>query len=136
MDEEARSAGQGRLERQLHLLYGERVGELRALTEAELIEKHDAHVDEARGSNKVGVRLQWLERAQVYADELARRDTEAQGMRLEALTRSMQAQGERMEDLTSSLNGLTWWIVGLTVLIAFVTVLGVGLTAWALFIGG
>jgi hypothetical protein len=41
-----------------------------------------------------------LERAQVYADELARRQT--------------ISQGERMEALTKSLNRFIWWIVSLT----------------------
>jgi len=72
-----------------------------------------------------------LERAQVYADELARRE--------------MVRQGERLEALTRSLNRLTWWIVVLTVLIAIATLVvatlvvatlvGVGLTAVALLSG-
>ena len=80
---------QVRGERRLRLLYGERVDELHALTNEQVIEKHNAHVAEARNSNKQGVRLQWLERAQVYRDELARRGSERQGERMEALTRSM-----------------------------------------------
>ena len=41
-----------------------------------------------------------------------------------------------MEALTRSLNRLTWWIVGLTVLIAIAPVVGVGLTAGTLLSGG
>ena len=105
---------QVRNERRLRLLYGERVDELQSLTKEQVIEKHDAHVEEARSSNMQGVRLVWLERAQVYADELARRET--------------VRQGERMEALTRSLNRLTWAI-------AIVTIVGVCLTAWALLSG-
>ena len=51
--------------------------------------------------------MQWLGRAQVYADELARRDTER---------------------LTKSLNRLT-------LVITVATLVGVGLTAWTVFSG-
>jgi hypothetical protein len=105
---------QVRNERRLRLLYGESIDELQDLTKEQVIEKHDAHVEEARSSNKQGVRLQWLERAQVYRDELARRE---------------------MVRLTRSLNRLTWWIVALTVLIAIATLFGVGLTASTVFSG-
>jgi hypothetical protein len=40
-----------------------------------------------------------------------------------------------MEALTQSVNRLSGWIVGLTVLIAFATIIGVGLTAWTLLSG-
>jgi hypothetical protein len=113
---------QVRNERRLRLVYGERIDELQALTKEQVIEKHDAHVQEARSSNKQGVRLQWLERAQVYRDELARRET--------------VRQGERMEALTTSLNSLTKWIVWLTVPVVLATVVSLGLTLWAFFSGG
>lgn len=106
---------QVRNERRLRLLYGESIDELQALTKEEVIDKHDAHVEEARSSNKQGVRLQWLERAQVYRDELARRE---------------------MVRLTESLNRLTKRIVWLTVIIAIATLIGLGLTASALLSGG
>ena len=112
MDEEReRDPVEARQERRLRLLEGERVGELRALTKDQVIEKHDAHIDEARRSNKHGVRLVWLRRAQVYADELSRREN--------------VRQGETMEKLTRSLNRLTWVITA-------ATIIGVVLTALSL----
>ena len=93
--------------RRLRLLYGESIEELEALTREQVIERHYAHVKEARSSNKQGVRLQWLERAQVYRDELARRETVR---------------------LTKSLNRLTW-------VITVATIIGVGITVWTAFFG-
>jgi hypothetical protein len=98
---------QVRNERRLRLLYGERIDELHALTKEQVIEKHDAHVEEARNSNKQGVRLLWLERAQVYRDELARRETVR---------------------LTKSLNRLTWVITVATIIV-------MALTAWTVIYG-
>jgi hypothetical protein len=112
---------QVRNERRLHLLHGERIGELRALTNEQVREKYDAHVDEARSSRKQGVRLVWLERAQVYADELARREA--------------SRQGERMEALTESLNRLTWWIVFLTVVAVLVGIVGAAVAAMTFLSG-
>jgi hypothetical protein len=111
---------QERYERQLGLLRGERISELRGISpEAEeLIEKHDANVAEARRSNKLGVRSQWLGRAQLYADELVRREA--------------QRQGERMEDLTESLNDLTQRIVRLTQVAVGVAIVGVIVAALTL----
>ena len=82
---------QVRLERWSRLLQGERVSELHALPEGQLIEKHDALVEEAAATKKPNpsAKLQWLERARVYTDELARREAVRQGERMEALTRSM-----------------------------------------------
>jgi hypothetical protein len=113
MGEERERDAQARLERWFRLLHGERISELRALSEAQLIEKHDALVEEARTTRKPGpgAKLQWLERAQVYADELTRRE--------------MVRQGERMEALTRSINWLTWFILG-------ATIVGVILTAVSL----
>jgi hypothetical protein len=96
-----------RNERRLRFLYGERIDELQALTKERVIEKHDAHVAEARSSNKQGVRLLWLERTQVYRDELARHETVRR---------------------TKSLSRLTWFITG-------ATIIGVALTALTLISG-
>jgi hypothetical protein len=93
--------------RRLRLLHGESIEELEALTREQVSERHDAHVKEARSSNKQGVRLQWLERAQVYRDELTRRETVR---------------------LTKSLNLLT-------LVITVATIIGVALTAWTVFFG-
>jgi hypothetical protein len=54
----------------------------------------------ARRSRKLAVRALGLERAQVYADELTRRET--------------ISEDEQMEALTKDLNRFTWWIVSLT----------------------
>jgi hypothetical protein len=105
---------QVRSERRLRRLEGEHISELRALTTSQVIEKHDARVDEARSSNNHGVRSWWLQRAQFYADELDRREA--------------VRQGERMEALTKSLNRLTWAIT-------IATFIGVGLTTWAMLSG-
>jgi hypothetical protein len=113
--------------REASLLRGERLAKLRGLSEEQLIEKHDSLVEKATattgGPHEAPEKIMrlLLVRAQVYTDELSRREA--------------VRQGERMETLTKSLNRLTWWIVGLTVLIAIATVIGVGLTAWALFSG-
>jgi hypothetical protein len=91
----------------------ERVGELRDLSEQELIEKYDAwmvHVNKLPPSDKTAL----TNRAQTYMNELHRRET--------------LRQGERMEALTRSLNRLTWFIAG-------ATVVGVILTALALIFG-
>ena len=63
----------------------------------------------------------YLRLAQIYLDELRRRET--------------LRQGERMERLTKSLNSLTWWIVVLTVVIAVATLVSVALTAWSFLSG-
>lgn len=99
MDPEDREAArEARVsERLFHLLQGERISELHALTEAQVIEKHDALVEEVQGSitRSQSFWVEWerrvelLKRAQVYADELARREAARQEERMEALTRSM-----------------------------------------------
>ena len=111
-----------RYERQLDLLRGERISELRSISPEELVDKHDANVAEAKRSNKLGVRSQWLGRAQLYADELARREA--------------QRQGERMEDLTESLNDLTQRIVRLTQVAVGVAIVGVILALLTVISGG
>lgn len=100
-----------------------RVGDLRRMTEEELIRSHDTEMQNRAAHYNI------------YLDELRRRESERQGKRMEALTRSMVSQGERMEELTKSLNRLTWWIVLLTVLIAIATLVGVVLTALSLWLG-
>jgi CHASE3 domain sensor protein len=99
----------------------ERVGELRNLSEQELIAKHDSWIDHANNllaSDKTAI----TNRAQTYMNELHRRES--------------IRQGERMEALTRSLNHLTKWIVALTVLIAIATLIGVFLAALTLTLGG
>jgi hypothetical protein len=117
---EARREDEARQVYEAHLLRGARIGELHTLPEAELVERHDSLVAEANRTRTPN--LQWLERAQVYADELTRRET--------------ARQGERMEGLTRSLNRLTQWIVVLTVIVVVATLVGVGLTAWTVLSGG
>jgi hypothetical protein len=103
----------------------ESISELRELQEEELEPRHDALVAYvARTDPYVTppiVTQQRLSRIEAFAAELARRETER--------------QGERMETLTRSLNRLTKWIVALTVLIAVATVVGVILTAWSVLAG-
>jgi hypothetical protein len=111
----------------------ETIEELRSLPENELQRRHDQVVGYVREMEPLTRAAEpYLERARIYAQELARREAERQGERMEELTTSMVRQGERMEALTQSLNRLTWWIVVLTVLIAFATLVGVILTALAL----
>jgi hypothetical protein len=118
---------QVRLERWSRLLQGERVSELHALPEAQLIEKHDALVEEAAATKKPNpsAKLQWLERARVYTDELARREAVRQGERMEALTRSMNR-------LTKIVTIAT--IAGVIATIAGViaTIAGVLIAGWSL----
>ncbi len=96
-----------------------RVEDLRSMTEEELIRSHDTEMQNRAAHYNI------------YLDELRRRESERQGQRMEELTRSTVSQGERTEKLTRSINRLTWWIVGLTVLIAIATLAGVLLTAWS-----
>ena len=84
----------------------ERVRELRNLSDQELVSKHDAVVDHANGLPAMD-KTPLLNRAQVYADELTRRETER---------------------LTKSLNRLT-------LIIVVATIIGVALTAWSLLSG-
>jgi hypothetical protein len=109
--------------RRRRLMRGEPIRELRSLPEAELSEKYDALMELSADPSVTNrdAQMRYVARAQVYADELVRRET--------------VRQGERMEALTKSLNNLTWWIVALTVLIAIATLVGVGLTAWTLLSG-
>jgi hypothetical protein len=115
-EETEREAVKARFERWGHLPRDERINELHAFPEEQVIEKHDALVDEAAASSKppVSSKLLLLERAQFYANELARRET--------------VRQGERMETLTRSINRLTW-------VITLATIAGVGLTVLAYFSG-
>jgi hypothetical protein len=111
------------MERRRRLMRGGPIRELRSLPEAELSEKYDALMELSADPSVTNrdAQMRYVARAQVYTDELVRRETVRQGERIEALTRS--------------LNKLTWWIVALTVLIAIATLIGVGLTAWTLLSG-
>jgi hypothetical protein len=80
----------------------ETIAELRSLPDEEIIRRHDAQA------------IHTVVGTQHYLDELARRDAERQGKRMEALTRSINR---------------------LTVLIAIATVVGVVLTGWAVLSG-
>jgi hypothetical protein len=101
------------MERRGRIMRGEPISELRTLTEAELIEKYDALMDLSADPSVTNrdAQMRYVARAQVYADELVRRET--------------ARQGERMEELTRSLNRLTW-------VITIATLVGVILTAWTL----
>lgn len=86
------------------------------LDKEELIARHDVLAEEGRQlfyANREEMML-YLRLAQMYLDELRRRET--------------VDQGERMEALNRSLNRLTW-------VITVATILGVGLTAWAVLSG-
>ena len=127
MGEQERGEHDRRLARRLAegsnaILRGEGMAELRRLSEDELMVRYDACMVEAHGADLLDLRMLFMERARRYADELRRREEER--------------QGERMEVLTRSLNHLTKWIVGLTVLVAIATIMGVALTAWTLLSGG
>jgi hypothetical protein len=108
-------------ERRRRLMRGEPIRQVRLLPEAELSEKYDALMELSADPSVTNrdAQMRYVARAQVYADELTRRET--------------VRQGERMEALTTSVNRLTWWIVGLTVIIAIATIVGAFLTvtAWA-----
>jgi hypothetical protein len=100
------------MERRRGLMRGEPIRELRSLPEAELSEKYDALMElsaDPSVTNRDAV-LRYVARAQVYADELLRRET--------------IRQGKRMEALTTSLNRLTW-------VITVATIIGVLLAAWS-----
>jgi hypothetical protein len=126
MGEQERGEHDRRVARRLEegsdvILRGEGLDEVRRLSEDELMVRHDACMVEAYQADLLDLRMLFIERAQRYAAELTRKENARQGKRMEALTRS--------------LNRLTWWIVGLTVLIAIATLVGVGLTAWTLLSG-
>jgi hypothetical protein len=108
---------------QVSSLLPDSIEELHALPNEQLVARHDVLAGEAR--RYLGIdrteSMRFLELSRDFAGEITRRET--------------ARQGERMEALTRSLNSLTVWIVGLTVLIAIATVIGVALTAWALLSG-
>jgi hypothetical protein len=101
-------------------VHPETVEELYELDREEVAARHDVLAEEARRIFSLNREESMLYRqlAQLYLDELRRRET--------------VDQGKRMETLTESLNNLTWWIVVLTVVIAVATLLGVAPTAWDL----
>lgn len=86
---------------------GEKLSGLReGLLEEQIVEKHDALVEKAISESGAAAtpreRIQHLRaQAQVYADELNRREAER--------------QGTRMEKLTKSMNRLTWAAVAVAV---------------------
>jgi hypothetical protein len=117
MDAEERQREE--MARRRRLMRGEPITELRSLPEAELSEKYDALMELSADPSVTNrdAQMRYVARAQVYADELVRRET--------------VRQGDRMEALTTSLKRLTWGIVVLTVIIVIATIVGVFLTAWA-----
>jgi hypothetical protein len=63
------------------LLPGERISELRGLTETGLIESYNALVEETGRPINRDAQMRYMARAQVYADELARRENARQPAR-------------------------------------------------------
>jgi len=93
-------------ERKGRLMQGESLSELRdELTEEELHAKYNALMEETARPINRDAQMRYVARAQLYLDELARREA--------------VRQGERMEALTRSINRLTF-------VIAIVTFIGVG----------
>ena len=97
------------------LTHHETMAELRALTDAELERRHDASV-QALGDGSMDAQERHLhtERAHAYRGVLWYRQSARQAQRMEALTRSM--------------NRLSWFVV-------LATIVGVGMTVWALLSG-
>jgi len=114
MDAEERQREE--MARRRRLMRGEPITELRSLPEAELSEKYDALMELSADPSVTNrdAQMRYVARAQVYADEQVRRETER--------------QGKRMEALTTSLKWLTWVITG-------ATIIGVILTAWSTLSG-
>ena len=107
----------------------ESMGELSALSKAELDRRHDELAQQLNrsGSERLTsatVRQEYVSRIDAYLSERRRRESVRQGEQMEALTRSLLEQGERMESLTGSINSLT-------VVIALATIAVGILTAWA-----
>jgi hypothetical protein len=99
--------------RKHRLMGGESLSELRnTLTEAEMHERYNAFVEATSRPINRDAQMRYLARAQIYADELMRRET----VRL----------GERMERL----------IVALVVLVILATVMSMILTTLTLILGG
>jgi hypothetical protein len=112
----------------------ETIEELRSLPENELKRRHDQIVGYVGQMEPLTRAAEpYLERARIYAQELARREAERQGERMEELTTSMVRQGERMEELTRSINRLTWVIMGATIVVVVLT--AVSLSVSVLFGG-
>ena len=99
----------------INLAHHETIAELRALPDAELERRHDVAEQTVTSTRDAQERLLYIERARLYRTELEQR----QGIR----------QAERMEALTRSMNRLSWVVV-------LATIVGVGLTVWALLSGG
>jgi hypothetical protein len=95
------------------LMGGESLSELRnTLTEAEMQERYNAFMEATTRPINRGAQMRYLARAQIYADELMRRET----VRL----------AERMQRL----------IVTLAVLVILATIMSVILTTLTLVLGG
>jgi hypothetical protein len=72
----------------------ETIEELRSLPENELKRRHDQVVGYVGQMDPLTRAAEpYLERARIYAQELARREAERQGERMEELTTSMVRQG-------------------------------------------
>ncbi len=98
------------------LTHHETMAELRALTDAELEQRHDAAVQAlGDGSMDALERQHRIERAHAYRTILWYRQSVRQARRMETLTRSM--------------NRLSWVVV-------LATIAGVAMTVWALLSGG
>ena len=97
------------------LTHHETMAELRALTDAELEQRHDAAVQAlSDGSMDAQERHLHTERAHAYRGILWYRQS--------------ARQAQRMEGLTKSMNRLSWVVV-------LATIAGVGTTVWALLSG-
>jgi hypothetical protein len=91
----------------------ELVDELHSLSKEELIRRHDLCIKLTRDNPwSMKARQPYLNQAQTYLAEITRREN--------------VEQGERMQSLTASIKWLTWVITG-------ATVIGVLLTAYAMF---
>ena len=93
----------------------ETMAELRALTDAELEQRHDAAV-------------QAMSDTSMDAQERQHRIERAHAYRVILWYRQSARQAQRMEALTKSMNRLTWVVV-------LATIAGVGMTVWALLSG-
>jgi hypothetical protein len=98
------------------LTHHETIEELRALPDEEIERRHDATMNSLSDSSiDAQVRQIRIGRAHAYRIILEHRQSARQAQRMEALTRSM--------------NRLSWVVV-------LATIVGIGMTAWALLSGG
>jgi hypothetical protein len=94
----------------------ETLEELRAVPDAEIERRHDAVV-------------QALSDTSIDAQERQIRIGRAHAYRIILEHRQSARQAQRMEALTRSMNRLSWVVV-------LATIVGIGMTAWALLSGG